>query len=242
VGDGRGLFARAGRRIRGHLLGLRNRRFVIDASNRFSRENLNESLEQEIGALEARSHALRVLCVGASGPLSERIAGMQARVTTIDIAPERKPDVVADVTDLRGFADAAFDAVFLMEVLEHVIAPEQAMAEIRRVLVPGGRLVLSTPFLFEIHEAPHDYYRFTEHGLRHLLRGFGSCRIERRNGYLKSTLVPLVRLTRSRHLGDVLVGLMALGLCVAFAPILALLDRAIRSDAATTGYFATATR
>ena len=82
-------------------------------------------------------------------------------------------------------------------MLEHVAAPERAIAELHRVLAPGGALVLSTPFVFEIHEAPHDYYRFTEHGLRQLLRGFARCEIVRRNGYLKSTLVPLLRLTRS---------------------------------------------
>ena len=103
---------------------------------------------------------------------------------------------------------------------------------------PGGALVLSTPFLFEIHEAPRDYFRFTEHGLRFLLRGFGSCQIARRNGYVKSTLVPLMRLTRSRYVVDNLFGLGVLFTGLVLSPFLGWLDRRIRSDACTTGYVA----
>ena len=222
---------------------LCDRPFVIDASNRFSRENLNELLEREIEALEARPGVKRVLNVGAGGPLAERIARLRGcRVVGVDLDPARRPDVVADVCDLRCFEDGSFDAVFLMEVLEHVPTPDLAMSEIHRVLAAGGQLVLSTPFLFEIHQGPHDYYRFTEHGLRHLLHGFDACRIVRRNGYLKSTLVPLLRLTRSRYVADNLFGLAALLASVLLAPLIGLFDRAIRSDAATTGYFASCRR
>jgi SAM-dependent methyltransferase len=231
------LNARLARRVRR----LRDRPWVIDASNRFSRENLDALLEREIAELEARPGEKRVLEVGAGGPLAARVARLRGcRVLTLDVDPARRPDVVADVADLKDFADASFDAVFLLEVLEHVAAPERALEELRRVLVPGGALVLSTPFVFEIHEAPHDYYRFTEHGLRHLLRGYSRCEVVRRNGYLKSTLVPLLRLTRSPHTTDVLFGLAALVLATALKPLLDLADRAIRSDAATTGYFASA--
>ena len=156
--------------------------------------------------------------------------------------PARAPDVIADIQDLGCFPDASFDVVFLMEVLEHVAAPDAALSEIHRVLAPGGRLVLSTPFLLEVHEAPHDYYRFTEYGLRHLLRGFEAIRVDRRNGPLVASLVPLLRLTRSPHLRDEIVGLTALAFALLLAPLLFALDGALRSDAATTGYVASARR
>src|SRR5262245_35049954 len=214
-------------------------RFVQDASNRFSRENLNEFLEREIAALEAGPPGRRVLSVGAGGLLARRVKALRgSSVVQVDIDPALRPDVVADVCDLRCFEDASFDAVFLLEVLEHVETPDLAISELHRVLKLGGALVLSTPFLFEIHEAPRDYFRFTEHGLRFLLRGFGSCQIARRNGYFKSTLVPLMRLTRSRYVIDNLFGLGVLFTGLVLAPLLGWLDRRIRSDACTTGYVA----
>jgi SAM-dependent methyltransferase len=59
--------------------------------------------------------------------------------------------------------------VLCSEVLEHLPRPDRAIAELRRVLKPQGTLVLTVPFLRRHHAAPHDYFRFTEHGLRRLL-------------------------------------------------------------------------
>ncbi len=62
--------------------------------------------------------------------------------------------------------------VLCTEVLEHLPEPQRAVDEMFRVLKPGGTLLLTTRFLFPIHDAPHDYFRFTKYGLRHLLRRF----------------------------------------------------------------------
>lgn len=225
------------RRIARSVRRLCNSAFVIDASNRFSRERLNEILASEIAALEAQPGPCRVLNVGAGGSLARRVGELRGgRTWHVDLDPARRPDVIADVCDLRCFETASFDAVFLLEVLEHVATPALAIAEIARVLTPGGTLVLSSPFAFEIHDAPHDYYRFTEHGLRHLLRDFSSCRIERRNGPFKAALVPLMRLTRSRTVSDNLFGLAVLFGSLALAPLVGWLDRHLRSEAYCTGY------
>lgn len=60
------------------------------------------------------------------------------------------------------------DTVLLLDVLEHLPRPENCIAEIRRVLRPGGRLVLQVPFLYPLHDAPYDFHRWTIHGLRAL--------------------------------------------------------------------------
>jgi 2-polyprenyl-3-methyl-5-hydroxy-6-metoxy-1,4-benzoquinol methylase len=88
----------------------------------------------------------------------------------LDIEP-RSSDVryVCSATDISPVPDAAYDTVLCSEVLEHVADPGAALAEIGRVLKPGGRLVLTTPFLGRLHDEPHDYYRFTKHGLATLL-------------------------------------------------------------------------
>lgn len=75
-----------------------------------------------------------------------------------------RPDVFADAARLP-FCDASVDTVLIIEVLEHLRHPAEALAEIARVLRPQGRALVSIPFLYPIHDAPHDYQRLTSHGL-----------------------------------------------------------------------------
>lgn len=78
------------------------------------------------------------------------------------------PHVFANA-DALPLADQSVDTVLLVEVAEHLAAPGTALAEIARVLRPGGRLLMSVPFLYPIHDAPHDYQRWTAHGLTAIL-------------------------------------------------------------------------
>jgi SAM-dependent methyltransferase len=66
------------------------------------------------------------------------------------------------------FPDASFDTVLCNQVLEHVFEPHAFLAECTRVLAPGGRLLLSVPFVWDEHEQPRDYARYSSYGLRHL--------------------------------------------------------------------------
>lgn len=94
--------------------------------------------------------------------------------TTLDIEarPGVKVDIIADAHNLSQIKDNSFGVVLCTEVLEHLHTPSQAIAEFHRILKPGGLLLLSTRFIFPIHDAPGDYYRFTKYGLRYLLREF----------------------------------------------------------------------
>ncbi len=83
-----------------------------------------------------------------------------------------KPDVFADAQALPVI-DASIDWVMLLDVLEHVPKPTVCMGEINRVLIPGGRLVLQVPFVYPIHDAPLDFYRWTHYGLRTLADNTG---------------------------------------------------------------------
>lgn len=83
---------------------------------------------------------------------------------------------VADVFYAGGalpFPDASFDAVLCSQVLEHVFEPEVFLREIARVLRPDGRLVLTVPFVWDEHEQPRDYARYSSFGLRALLERCG---------------------------------------------------------------------
>ncbi len=71
------------------------------------------------------------------------------------------------------FGDAAFDAVLCNQVLEHVFNPDEFVGEIHRVLKPGGRMVLTVPFVWDEHEQPFDYARYSSFGLRALVEQHG---------------------------------------------------------------------
>jgi SAM-dependent methyltransferase len=83
------------------------------------------------------------------------------------------------------FADSAFDTVVSFEVLEHVTDGRRMVAEIQRVLKPGGHIILTTPFLWGEHCQPHDYCRFTVYGLKRLFEDEGLDVVEqlRANGF-----------------------------------------------------------
>jgi len=97
--------------------------------------------------------------------------------TAIDIVPaDGKTDCVADIAELP-LRQEAFDSVLCSQVLEHVPDPPRALQEFARVLAPGGCLLLSVPHLSRLHEEPHDYYRYTEYGVRYLLDRAGFRRL-----------------------------------------------------------------
>lgn len=83
-----------------------------------------------------------------------------------------RPHVFADGAALP-IADASIDTVLLLEVLEHVRDPCGVLASIARVLKPGGLLLLSVPFLYPLHDAPHDYRRYSQFGLEEEIRKCG---------------------------------------------------------------------
>lgn len=69
--------------------------------------------------------------------------------------------------------EGGFDGVLCSQVLEHVFTPEAFLGEIRRVLRPGGLLVLTVPFMWDEHEQPHDFARYSSFGLRALVERSG---------------------------------------------------------------------
>lgn len=76
--------------------------------------------------------------------------------------------------------DGQFDAVLCSQVLEHVFTPQGFLGELRRVLRPGGVLLLTTPFAWDEHSQPWDFARYSSFGLRHLLESAGFRVLEQR--------------------------------------------------------------
>jgi len=74
-------------------------------------------------------------------------------------------DFECDLTQTLPFADGEFDTIILSDVLEHIPEPQLLWREMARVLSNRGRILLNVPFLYWLHEEPHDYYRYTAHAL-----------------------------------------------------------------------------
>lgn len=89
-------------------------------------------------------------------------------------------DFSCDLTLPLPLRDGQFQTVILADVLEHVPEPGMLVKEIHRVLSPGGKLILSVPFCYRLHEKPYDFYRYTEFALRRfaLAAGFSVVALE----------------------------------------------------------------
>jgi len=78
------------------------------------------------------------------------------------------------------FADNSYDSVLCNQVLEHVFNPDEFLSEINRCLKPGGHFLLTVPFVWDEHEQPYDFARYSSFGLRHLFEKNGFEIIEQR--------------------------------------------------------------
>jgi SAM-dependent methyltransferase len=90
--------------------------------------------------------------------------------------PEHRGQGVADSYYDGGdfpFPAGEFDAVMCSQVLEHVFNPDEFLAEVHRVLRDGGKLLLTVPFVWDEHEQPYDFARYSSFGLKYLLEKHG---------------------------------------------------------------------
>jgi SAM-dependent methyltransferase len=126
------------------------------------RPNLEASCAQlhgtvlDVGCAEGKPKAF--LPSGAS------YIGLDYYATATDWYKTR-PDVFGDAQALP-FADNSIDHALLLDVIEHIPEPDTSLAELHRILRPGGSLTLQVPFLYPLHDEPLDFHRWTRHGLR----------------------------------------------------------------------------
>jgi SAM-dependent methyltransferase len=137
----------------------------------FARKYLNSamvSLSPEISG--------SLLDVGCGTKPYKNIFNVSAYIgLDIDSSITRKRGIADDLYDGIRFpyGNAAFDSVLCNQVLEHVFNPNEFLQEINRVLKPGGKLLLTVPFVWDEHEQPYDYARYSSFGLRALLEKGG---------------------------------------------------------------------
>jgi SAM-dependent methyltransferase len=137
----------------------------------FARRGLAAALRPRLG--ELRGEVLDVGC--GRKPYEGWTRATRYVGVDVDDAVTRalgRADVFYDGRTLP-FAEASFDAVICSQVLEHVFEPEAFLRELRRVVRPGGQLVLTVPFVWDEHEQPVDFARYSSFGLRALLERTG---------------------------------------------------------------------
>jgi SAM-dependent methyltransferase len=202
---------------------------------------LYEFLNLEFSKIEKSKN---ILTIGSGGEvnklLSKYAQSNDFQVISFDIDKERSPDILGDICNY-DFKDVKFDIIVMCEVLEHLHSPHLGIETVYQSLSDGGKLILTTPFIFPLHDRPYDYYRFTKYGLAFLLSKFKEIEIKERNTYFEAIDVLWVRVLMINSKRSFLLskGLIPM-IYYLKRPFTLLLNRLLKSDAMTTGYNVTA--
>ncbi len=135
-------------------------------------------LQKQVSRLE--SEAL-ILDVGAGrGDFSE--VYRRHRSIALEVYPYPEIDLVCDLTQANPFRPASFEAILLLNVLEHVFDVQALIHELAQLLKPQGFLIVAIPFMVKMHQIPIDYARYTHYALSRLGEANG-LQVETLEGY-----------------------------------------------------------
>jgi SAM-dependent methyltransferase len=138
-----------------------------------SRYYLEKFVKQAATSLKP---GFRVLDAGAGhSPYQKLFRHVHYDAVDMGLAYWTDNNTLTYICDLRYIPSDAevYDAVICTQVLEHVKEPTLVLSELYRLLKPGGYLWLSAPLFYPEHQVPHDYYRYTQYGLQHLVISVG---------------------------------------------------------------------
>jgi len=137
----------------------------------FARKELNRAMIRRSSDLFGN-----LLDVGCGTKPYEKIFNVTSYTgLDFDSPGNRERGIADDLYDGEHFPydDHSFDSVLCNQVLEHVFNPNEFLQEINRVLKPEGKLLLTVPFVWDEHEQPYDYARYSSFGLHALLKKNG---------------------------------------------------------------------
>ena len=140
------------------------------------RSPLRKCLDRELDQLYLKGLTLDV------GSKKPRYAHLCEKLVALDIHGFEGVNVLADAHNLP-FKNNSFDNIIMISLLEHVQEPHRVIKEAWRVLKNNGTIVIHVPFMYPIHGDPNDYYRFTDEGLRYLLRDFYILKLTKTGGF-----------------------------------------------------------
>ena len=128
----------------------------------------------EIGKSVKNIHGIIIDLGGGFKPSHERFLEIKTeKIIKVDINEKTEPDIVADLNEPLPFPDNYADAIFLFNVIYILESPQKTLREINRILKSGGKLFITSPFIFNEAKEPNDYWRFTSEGLEKLLKESG---------------------------------------------------------------------
>jgi SAM-dependent methyltransferase len=212
---------------------------ILKMSKRLSRRGLNDFVSIETASMEGR--LLDLGCGGMGCGFGGCYQLLGTRSIGVDLVFLPAVEVVADAYHLP-FCDEAFDGIICTEVLEHLAHPHVAIGEMQRVLRPGGKLILSTRFIYPEHDTPHDYFRYTRYGLMLLFADWQSVTVKPHHNTVSTFAVLFMRLIMmprrlQRWLSPFIV--MISWVIAALNPLLAWL---LPPDYISTGFLLTAVK
>ena len=218
------------------------KRLLQKLSKKISRKNLDKFIDYYISRISNELdgiNSLKVLNVGAGGTIETYLKTKFNFVRSIDVDVNREPDQVIDVCDIDQLKDLTFtpQLICMFEVLEHTKNPINAIQNLHEIIDENSYVMLSTPFIFHIHDEPHDFFRFTKYGLETLFENFKEVVVKPRNGWFETILVLFVRLRMERNILSKMIGNLFILIYFLLTPITYLLQSIIKSEKITTGYF-----
>jgi SAM-dependent methyltransferase len=132
---------------------------------------VQDLIDTEIKRVSDRLQDGQIVLDAGAGEARHKAYFKRGRYIALD-AGHGDPDWDYSKLDVRGdlatipLRDACVDCILCMVVLEHTRNPREVLLEFARVLKSGGTLIMVVPFLWEEHQIPHDYFRFTRYGVR----------------------------------------------------------------------------
>lgn len=218
------------------------KRLLQKLSKKISRKNLDKFIDYYISRISNELDgidSLKVLNVGAGGTIETYLKTKFNFVKSIDVDVNREPDQVIDVCDIDQLKDLTFtpQLICMFEVLEHTKNPINAIQNLHEIIDENSYVMLSTPFIFHIHDEPYDFFRFTKYGLEILFQNFKEVVVKPRNGWFETILVLFVRLRMERNILSKMIGNLFILIYFLLTPITYLLQSIIKSEKITTGYF-----
>lgn len=113
-------------------------------------------------------------------------------VVTLDFTDYPAVDIICDICARLPFADGSLDGAVSWGVIEHLERPDAFVSELARCIKPRGETVHMVPFMYPFHSSPHDFFRYSDQGVRLLLSEFEIIDVRNASGPVSYLLLGLV--------------------------------------------------